>query len=338
YYASILMPDVWSGVLIALLAAAICFRKRATRGEMAVLLSASALIATFHMTHILIAGSIAIAAAILVTDMQGKVRGMAIGVGVAAFGYLSSVLFAVAVERQLGMEPLSPPFLTASLVDEGPGVAFLETHCPATSQNAAYAICDDLARLPMQSDTFLWSLEPQIGLFQTASPARQRAIASEDKRFFLSVVMHDPVQYTQTVIGKTWGSLVDIDLNNFNYNAVRRASVKDNYPPAIGADISATRSMDATMPTQYAVIATMVTIIMSTGLIAWIAFVKFGVFSRDSRFALMLVLGLLANAAICGALSKPDARYSMRMYWLLPLAACALIIRRRDTTVPDTDR
>ena len=329
FYASMLMPDVWSGVLIALLATAICFAARTTRTETILLLAGSAAIATFHMTHILLAVAVAMAGVVLVAGVADKLRGLAMGVGVAAFGYLSSVVFAVAVENHLGKEPLSPPFLTASLVDDGPGVPFLKTHCPSAEPQNAYAICDDLARLPMQSDTLLWSLEDSTGLFQTASVQRQRAIAGQDKRFFLSVVAHDPLRYAQTVIVATWRSLTDFELDNFNY-PMRRDSVVDNYPPAIAADVAATRAMHAEMPTQFSVTATIATIVVSLAVIIWLACTKFGIFSRDSRFALVLVLGVLANAAICGALSKPDARYTMRMYWLLPFAACALIVRQRE--------
>jgi glucan phosphoethanolaminetransferase (alkaline phosphatase superfamily) len=42
-----------------------------------------------------------------------------------------------------------------------------------------------------------------------------------------------------------------------------------------------------------------------------------------AAFFLLLVLGILINAAICGAFSTPRGRYQMRLIWVLPLAALA---------------
>ncbi len=46
-------------------------------------------------------------------------------------------------------------------------------------------------------------------------------------------------------------------------------------------------------------------------------------------FAIVLVLGILANAFVCGALSQPATRYGMRVIWLLPLVATMLLLFAR---------
>ena len=46
----------------------------------------------------------------------------------------------------------------------------------------------------------------------------------------------------------------------------------------------------------------------------------------------VLVVGLLANAAIFGGLSAPVDRYQARVAWLVPLLALVLLIERRNDT------
>jgi hypothetical protein len=41
-----------------------------------------------------------------------------------------------------------------------------------------------------------------------------------------------------------------------------------------------------------------------------------------------VALGIVANAAIAGGLSKPHARYQARIVWLLPAAAVLLLLPR----------
>ena len=46
---------------------------------------------------------------------------------------------------------------------------------------------------------------------------------------------------------------------------------------------------------------------------------------RARAFALMLVIGVMANAFVCGALSQAATRYGGRVIWLLPFAAAFLV-------------
>jgi hypothetical protein len=47
-------------------------------------------------------------------------------------------------------------------------------------------------------------------------------------------------------------------------------------------------------------------------------------------FAVMVMLGVLANALVCGGISQPATRYGARMIWLLPFLAAFLLIWARE--------
>ena len=57
--------------------------------------------------------------------------------------------------------------------------------------------------------------------------------------------------------------------------------------------------------------------------------------------AIMVLLGILANALVCGGISQPATRYGARVIWLLPLAATILVVfarRSRQFDVPSEAR
>jgi hypothetical protein len=47
------------------------------------------------------------------------------------------------------------------------------------------------------------------------------------------------------------------------------------------------------------------------------------------RLAVLVRIGVLGNAFVCGAMSVPLARFQLRVVWLIPLAA-ALIYRNNS--------
>ena len=58
-------------------------------------------------------------------------------------------------------------------------------------------------------------------------------------------------------------------------------------------------------------------------------------------YCLCVIVGIALNAFICGALSGPKGRYEMRVIWVLPLIAGAIVStgsanwRRRSVTSPE---
>src|SRR5262245_47224442 len=49
------------------------------------------------------------------------------------------------------------------------------------------------------------------------------------------------------------------------------------------------------------------------------------------QFCGVILLGLVANAFICGALSGPHERYQARLTWLVPLAGLIVFHERRNS-------
>ena len=323
FYTGMLMPDVYSGLIVLVVGIAAVLWHRLSNLERVTLVALAGAIASFHTSHVLILGSIVLAALAL-SPFIGRWRGAAvIGAGGVAIAALAMTGFNVAVERTLGDPPMSPPFLSARLTDGPAGIEYLDRHC--RSDPTAFTLCRHRDRLPLDSNYFLWSKNEENGLFQLLPIEEQHALVTEDRRFFFAVLLDDPTSFVSVAAQAALELLTNFDLENYNYSDQLKRGIMDQYPPSIAPSVADSRAADGTMPVD----ATVALSIASTAAAA-VLLLGLGIGWAGGRLAIdreagwlcvLLVLGVLANAAICGALSGPHARYQMRLIWLLPYAA-----------------
>ena len=323
FYASMLMPDVYSGVLILVLATVIVFWSRLKTLTRVALIFACAAIATFHNSHAAIAAAVAGAAFLISIRDRARFRPLVVVLPVIATAVVAGAAFTQGVKWQLGREPVSPPFLSARITSAGPGKVYLDRHC--TGSPKEFALCAHKDRLPLPSDDFLWSEQRKSGVFQVVDSRQQRRIAEEDKAFFLAVLADNPLSVLATSAEAFVRLLTAFDLENFNYSRMLKETAPQKLPPAAEAQFLESRAFAGEMPVEFTVAATIAStlgalillLVAGRRLLRW----------RDRplpgamKFALLVLLGVLANALVCGAVSKPGARYQMRLIWLIPVAA-----------------
>jgi hypothetical protein len=323
FYTSMLMPDVYSGVLILLLATSLVFWSKLRGMTRIGVISACAVMATFHNSHVLIAAAVAAAAFLISIRSSSRFRPLFLVLPVIATALVAGAAFTQAVKWQLGREPISPPFLSARITSSGPGKAYLDRHCSDSSRD--FALCAHRDRLPLPSDDFLWSEQPESGIFQVVDGRQQRQIAEEDKAFFMAVLTDDPVSVLAVSADAFARLLTAFDLENFNYSSMLKANAPLKLPPAAEAQFLESRAFAGEMPVGFTVAASVMSTLGSLLLLlvagGRLLRSREGLFPSAVKFALLIVLGVLANALVCGAISKPGARYQMRLIWLIPAAA-----------------
>jgi hypothetical protein len=323
FYTSMLMPDVFSGVLILVLGTVTVFWSELKTMTRVSLICACAVMATFHSSHVLIAAALAGAAFLMAIRSRARFRPILLALPVIATALVGEAAFTQAVKWQLGRDPISPPFLSARITSSGPGKAFLDRQCSGSRDD--FALCAHRDRLPLPSDDFLWSEQSETGVFQVVDSGQQRQIAEQDKAFFVAVLTDDPVSVL-TVSAKSFlRQLIAFDLQNFNYSSMLKASAPQKLPPAAKTQFLKSRAFAGEMPVAFTVAATVVTTLGSL-VFLWLACARlYGTRKRPLpvpvKYAILICLGVLANALVCGAISKPGARYQMRLIWLVPVAA-----------------
>jgi len=324
FFVSRLMPDAFTGLLAIAVVSLLLFRDRYGRAGRFFLLLLAAAAITFHTSHILV--TVAIGAGALLLNLARKerwIRLVALPAGLILFAAIAQIAFSVAVTRTLGAPPISPPFMSARLIADGPGYRYLRAHCG----DKPFALCDYLNRMPRGSDILLWSENPRDGVFSTVPDPVKRVLGSEDKRFYLAVLREQPLEVLGSIVRSTAAQAGAFDLDHFNYVADHRQGARQHLPPRVFAWVERSAAYRGTMPVTPTIALTIAATAISLLLLA--AACLSPAWRREWRSpaaaaAILLILAVAANIAICGALSTPHARYLMRIIWLLPLAVAAL--------------
>jgi hypothetical protein len=322
-YASFLMPDAFTGITIlacGMLLACDLRTRPASRVGWFVLLTLSL---TFHTTHALLAllllglGLVIYAIRRPLIMPQGMAA-IAVALGLA---YLCGVAFTVGVTKLLGVPPLTPPFLMARLIDDGPGYRYLQDTCPGSG----FVVCRFLARLPVESDDFLWSKDPAKGVFAVSDPPTRRALSNEQYRFAVATILHRPLAQLAVSLRNAGEQVGLLKPTEFVYTDEEKATFARKVPPSYLATMQTTPAYRGGLPMGgWSIVSYSSTVI---GVIALAVFSLRGRYQRPQGLealellTVLVVCGVAANAAICGIMSGPHDRYQARVAWLIPAMA-----------------
>lgn len=330
FFVSDLSPDLFAGVAILAMANFIAFGGQMTRSVWCAWLMLLAAALSFHASHALIA--VAMLCFVLTAGLLRKpIRKSAIVALVSALALAGGAEFAFTqgVKKVLGVTPTRPPFLMARLIADGPGAAYLKANCP----QAGFTVCSFVDRLPVgDADAFLWSTDPSRGVFMNVDAAMRQALSNEQLRFALATLAFDPVGEIKAAAKNVFTQLGLIGRINFTYvgdTAFYRAHVPSPYIEAMERTKTWSGDLPMTsLPAVAFIVASMIFILASA------TFRRSQISSGLSLFTVAVILGVLFNATVCGAMSGPHDRYQARVIWLIPLAALLFAYRRRAKDEP----
>lgn len=327
FTATLLVPDYLTGVACGSLILLLCFWGAYRRWQIVILAALIALAALSHSSNLplLLCLSIIALSARKWARLSGKA--VLIGMGAVVLGFAGDAIFISAVTQKTGMTPIRPPFLTARLIADGPGHKMLRARC-ATE---AFEVCRYVARTPHDSDLFLWS-EAADGVFSVADLASQRELSEQDMRFAIATFREYPL-LTLASSGEAFArQLALLDLRIWHGDAGGKPFYDlGNLPSSVAQRMAKTASVRGAFPVQFSQSLISVVALASLLIALWCLIRSWksdDELTRKIGLALALViLGILANAAITGGLSKPDARYNLRIIWLLPFFVYLLAYR-----------
>jgi hypothetical protein len=321
FVSCVILPDVFAGVVIlavALLAIAYRFLSPGVRIT-SILIGTGGI--TFHASHLPIGfGVTAVAAALLYVNMRGTspaLRGQ--WASLAAPFLLAAALTVLLNSVAFGGPSLTGkrfPLTLARSVAEGPGKWYLDRNCP----HLKYAICEVYPNgVPSTVDSFLWG---ENGVKKRATPEQLDRIRAEESEIVLAAARAYPVQEL--------GRLA----HNFGKQLVR-------FQPGIGLDAKIVVDADAkpvSVPARYD--PTPVRIVGALSITSVLASLVFLVIRWRTIVLLrpiivVVVSGILLNAAICVYFSGINERYQARVIWLIPLLAL-MALRQGERHVAKT--
>jgi hypothetical protein len=329
FYTAYLMPDIFAPVLILAAAtlAVLAGSMRAWEILLALALGAAAI--TMHPSHLVI-GALLVPAAALAALLLRPRRGWLgplLVLAIALAGLAERAAFRVAVETVRQAEVTYLPFLTARLIVDGPGQDWLAANCPG----AGLATCELWARLAgeprrITPSNILFERNPALGSFALMEPAAQRRVAAEQQAFVRAVAAAYPVGVGLAVLRNSAVQLVRagvfMTLPSGNIPERARTLAGGTLPPALE---TARLVREPAWLGPLMAVHSGVYIAAGALLAAFVLVPGLRPPAALAGFAAMVLLGLVANAAACGAISQPAERYGARVIFLLPLIAALLL-------------
>lgn len=337
FYIAFLMPDIFAPVLVITLASLCVYAPTMRAWEISLTLALALFALLTHPSHLLMAGLLLPAGLMLSPALVGRRLWIAVGLVtlLIGVGVGERVFFGMAVERLQKKQVMYLPFLTARLIDDGPGLVYLQTRCPdpnfaTCTLFAALYRSDDPGRL--DAPNILFSRSEKVGSLKLLSEDDQRRIASEQFAFAAVVAKADP-------LGLTW-SFIENVATQLGY-----FSISMTVPtPDLFSSASALSEDLPTSPTQGPLVTSERSWI---GPLTWfhgaLYLAAFGVIlalmtrraalrSNTRMLTILILLGILINAMVCAGVSEPAHRYGARVMFLLPMLAAILFFATRVPT------
>ena len=327
FYVAYLMADILAPVLILMAATLAAFAGRMTFWEIVLAFVLGAGAAALHTSHLAIAILLVPLVLVAALVVRGPRRWLAplvllAIVGVAASEQIALRLAAGATGGTSGTEVVYRPFLTARLISDGPGSDYLDANCPdgkipACALHEVLSRSDDPRRLAPSNIVF--SRTPSLGSYLLLDDTDRRDVAATQFDFFFDVLRERPVQTLRAILGNTLKQAVLASVRETLQTDGFVAAAQDLKGLALGdfghGRLTAWTGWVGTAD----LVQGMLYILSALTIILAVASPKV---PRPLRvFLVMIVLGILVNAFVCGAISQPANRYGARVIWLLPVAA-----------------
>ncbi len=343
FFTGFAMPDIFAGVGALVAALLLVYPNRIGRAErwgLAVLLVFSLAVHTSHI--LLMVVMVAVGGGVLLAlrvERRAVVRRLGVLVATIVLAGVANSLYGIGIRLTTG-EPLrNQPFLTARLLADGPGRTYLRHAC-ATGEK--YTLCRFAKKPLSDSEDILWSDLPATGVFMLSDFATRMKLEDQEGRFVLGTLAYAPGAQLVASL-RNWGrqlamDYVDDPVRDPAYYLTDPYWRQTNLPPMIArvADcgprhtLCRSRLTVAASKAWHGAVA-LLAVAVVLGTLLWRRRVTAPALPpRLVAATAFLIAAVVVNAAVCGILSGPFARYQARIVWLVPLVAVLLVAAHRE--------
>lgn len=279
-----------------------------------------------HSSHIalavLVTAFVAIIAMFFSSRLPSKaIAGFAVVVACIVLAVISEVAFSSAASRVLGKPPLRLPFLTAHLVDMGPGADYIRAGC----RNGEFAVCQFREKLPIGWVEFMFATEPSKSVFASADPDTKRRLSEEQVGFFTAVLLKYPANVVSGLVVDVFKQIVSVRMPDFSYGPERWSYFEARLPPDLWRSMQGSLAFGNDALARILAVFSYGSAIIGAAMFGWFAISEGNAASAESRrsnslvaFGLLVCGGVLLNAVACAVLASPLDRFQARVVWLLP--------------------
>ncbi|MGC9268542.1 hypothetical protein [Acidiphilium sp.] len=328
-----IMPDIFTPMMV-LAFTLLVLLGRCARGEQIVLMAVICLAIMVHLSNLPIYAGLCLTMLGLRAGFRRRVRWRALllpfMLGITALSGVNLI-----ASGRFSPSPYGATFLLARLIGDGPARTTLAHDCMIRH----WALCRYQPNMPHSADSFLWHVDSP--LYQAGGPVRligqtkaivARTIATEPE----TVLGDAGVDFARQLITFAPGS----GLRPW-YATAWQTIERDFAPPAAHAFTSSLQAHGRLrVPGWLRIIAQTLAVLGIAVTACFVLTAPVLALRRGSHhprvsliddrlfgFGLIVLLTLLGNAAVTGALSGPHDRYQSRVVWLAVLSGAMVLSR-----------
>ena len=321
WFTALLMPDVFTPLVVLGLFVLAYGPGRLGRGTLGAVGVVAAIAIAAHLAHLILAAAAIAAVAVLRRRVPWRPA-------LPLAGALAMLLVSSLVGNGvLAVSPYGSVFALARLIGDGPGRDWVDAACPA----ANLRICAWRGRLTADSDQFLW--DPYGPVWADGfGPIRY---APEAKLLVPAIIAAYPGGVLLAATANTLRQLGRVQVGDalaaLHVDVAVLPRLELYFPPAEAAQYRASLQAADRLPAVAAPLRPLHLLALLAGTIA-----SLGIALRRrgplQGLAVLVLVGLLANAASTGALSGPHDRYQARIAWLVALPPLLGYAAARDAS------
>ena len=325
WFAALIMPDILGPLLYLSIYLLVFAADTLSLRERLAVASIAWWGITSHATHLMlaVAATLILAAFLLLRRQSLDLwKGLAKVVLVILLAAASQVSLHSYLYGEPSLNGDRPPFLMARIIADGPGLRYLQSHCPQSN----FTICNYLPRLSNDADDFIWGAD---GVWQNVDDPIAKRLRNEEVPFFLATLRAYPRAQISKSANNFWQQLISFGFepDASDWTLQQFDTVLPNQRSAYLRSRQAHNALlfDQQTPIQFW------TVIASLVVIAVFAIRQFRrPPPRLLGLAVVILPIVVANAFLTGVLSSLDDRYQGRVVWLLPLLAFLLLLDFRQ--------
>ncbi|WP_138935609.1 hypothetical protein [Roseovarius arcticus] len=346
FYIAYVMPDIFAPVMIILLAAVVAMGREMRLSERLAAFALAAFAVVLHPSHlgiaVLMLPVIILAALLRVGHGRWLAVGFAASLVVVAIAERKAYEFAA--ETVTSKDVIYTPYITARLIVDGPGLAYLDENCARADLRQDLATCALHEALSWSDDPYrltathiVFERSARLGSFLLMPIEDQKAVAAEQREFFLRVLADNPFGIVYALMENAGVQLMmnSVGMTIPNTSVILNTKAMSGLPEAQLDVLNGVLNRDQRwlgLADKVHSVIYILSFLIVVGLLIWPGRIP----PPLNVFVLFLLIGVVLNALVCGGVSQPADRYGARVMWLLPFLATFLLLclpRRKSQAI-----
>ncbi|MDI3468330.1 MAG: hypothetical protein OJF62_000393 [Pseudolabrys sp.] len=316
---AILLTDIFCGLSVIALYLIVLRPQHLASTERIGLVALIAFGVATHSATFAVVGGLMICAVIARLAIRRTIPLAALGSGAAAVALGALLVFAAdfAVSGQWAWTPGGFALSFGRMLQDGIVTRYLDEHCP----DPQLRLCAHRAELPLDADRFFWASDvfDKLGRFA--------GLGKEMETIALRSVAAYPWMQVKSAAADTAEQIVAVHTGEGVIAPLwHTQGIMKRYTPWVVPQMSAARQQRGALSFTAINRLHYPLALLALAALPLIVLLRRKAFADNRDLAVVVLLAVLGNAAVCGIVADPHDRYGARIVWLASLTVAMVIL------------